>query len=71
MIRRLWSAIRRAIIGDDHDLYYPGMTDQADLDRARAAYADAKARRDTRDLNAASKALRRARTEQLRMELGR
>lgn len=67
----LFSKIRDAILGPDHALHYPGMTDQADLDRARKAYADAKRRGDTRDQHAAAKAIRRARHEQLRMELGR
>lgn len=71
MLWRLFSKIRDAIIGPDHALYYPGMTDEADLDRARKAYADAKARGDTRDQHAAVKAIRRARHQQLRMELGR
>jgi hypothetical protein len=71
MIRRLLYRIRGAIIGPDHALHYPGMTDEADLDRARKAYADAKARGDTRDVHAASKAVRTARHAQLRMELGR
>lgn len=63
MIRRIWSALIASIT--------PQAPAPSALEQARKAYEDAKARRDTRAIHAASKDLRLARTEALRSEVGR
>lgn len=63
MIRRIWSALIASIT--------PQSPAPSALDIARKAYEDAKVRRDTRAVHAASKALRLARHEALRSEVGR
>ncbi len=63
MIRRIWSALIASITPQD-----PA---PSALEQARKAYDDAKARRDTRALHQASKALRTARHEDLRLEVTR
>lgn len=72
MIRRLWSALIASItpIADGMRVaeYGPGVL--SDLERAQQAYDSAKARGDTRGLHAASKALRTARHDALRAEVG-
>lgn len=63
MIRRIWSALIASIT--------PQSPAPTALEQARKAYEDAKARGDKRDMHHASKALRLARTEALRSEVGR
>lgn len=63
MIRRIWSALIASIT--------PQPPAPSALELARKAYEDAKARGDKRDMHHASKALRTARHDDLRAELGR